>query len=45
MLILSFEEFNKDFGIDNKALNKIRIKDRYSNESRNLITSRNPTLI
>ena len=27
MLILSFEEFNKEFGIDNKAMSFIRIKD------------------
>ena len=27
MLILSFEEFNKEFGIDNKAMSIIRIKD------------------
>ena len=27
MLILSFEEINNDFGIDNKAMSNIRIED------------------
>ena len=27
MLILSFEEFNNEFGIDNKPMSKIRIED------------------
>ena len=27
MLILSFEEFNNKFGIDNKAMSNIRIED------------------
>ena len=27
MLILSFEEFNNEFGIDNKAMSNIKIED------------------